>query len=253
MLDDSEAPTRLQALHTDEAIADRIASAGNHSYVGDFILGAVDGTVTTFAIVASAAGAGLSSGIAIVLGLANVLADGFSMAAGNYLSARSTEQIVERARRIEHMHIDRIPAGEREEIRQIFAAKGFEGELLDEIVNVITQDKQQWVDTMVTEEWGLPQQAPSATRAAVSTMVAFMVAGMVPLAPLLLGIGRPTADTFQSCAVLTGITFFVIGVARGRFVDGHPWRCGFETLLIGGLAATVAYVVGVMLRTLVGV
>ncbi len=253
MLDDSDLPSRLEALHTDEAIAARIAASSGHNYVGDFILGAVDGTVTTFAIVASAAGAGLSNGIAIVLGLANVLADGLSMAAGNYLNARATEQIVERARRIEQMHIDKIPEGEREEIRQIFAAKGFDGELLDEIVDVITRDKQQWIDTMVTEEWGLPQEAPSAKRAALATMVAFMAAGMIPLSPLLIAIGKPTAETFQACAIVTGITFFLIGVARGRFVDGHPWRCGFETLLIGGLAATVAYMVGVWLHALVGV
>ena len=84
----------LQSEHTTEAIARRLTAAKSHSYLGDFVLGAVDGAVTTFAIVAGAAGAGLSNGVVLVLGLANVLADGFSMAAGNFLRARSDQQVL---------------------------------------------------------------------------------------------------------------------------------------------------------------
>src|SRR5215203_7022243 len=106
----------LHQEHTHEAIARRIAAATQHNYLGDFILGAVDGAVTTFAIVAGGAGANLSNGVVLVLGLANVLADGVSMAAGNYLKARSDLQLLERFRRMEEMHIEQIPQGEREEI-----------------------------------------------------------------------------------------------------------------------------------------
>src|SRR5688572_7955123 len=110
------APTqdRLLSDHTPEAIARRLARATSHSYLGDFVLGAVDGAVTTFAIVAGSAGAGLSAGIVLVLGLANLLADGFSMAAGNFLRARSEHQVLDRFRRMEERHIDEIPEGERE-------------------------------------------------------------------------------------------------------------------------------------------
>ena len=115
----------------------------------------MDGTVTTFAVVAGVAGAGLPRGVAIILGMANLLADGFSMAAGNYLSTKTDRELVDRARRVEEMHVEQVPDGEREEVRQIFAAKGFEGQILDEIVNVITTDRRRWVDTMLTEELGL--------------------------------------------------------------------------------------------------
>ena len=155
----------LKREHTDEAIARRLAAAKSHSYLGDFVLGAVDGAVTTFAIVAGAAGAGLSNGIVLVLGLANVLADGFSMAAGNFLRARSDQQLLEQFRLMEEAHIDRIPEGEREEIRQIFRGKGFDGEMLERVVQVITEDRQQWVNTMLTEEWGLRLEPPSPWRA----------------------------------------------------------------------------------------
>src|SRR5688572_31490802 len=102
-------PEALHDDHTREAIAQRLARATRHSYVGDFILGAVDGAVTTFAIVAGAAGAGLSNGVVLVLGIANVLADGFSMAAGNFLRARTDQQLLEQMRRAEEQHIDAIP------------------------------------------------------------------------------------------------------------------------------------------------
>ncbi|MFT5522160.1 MAG: VIT1/CCC1 family predicted Fe2+/Mn2+ transporter, partial [Pirellulaceae bacterium] len=166
----------LLQLHTDEAIAHRL-SAKTHSYLGDFILGAVDGAVTTFAIVAGAAGAGLSSGVAVVLGVANVLADGFSMAAGNYLKARADHQTVDHCRRIEAMHIERVPDGEREEVRQIFRNKGFEGELLERVVTVITNDRDLWINTMLIEELGLQLEPPHPVRAAASTMFAFVIAG----------------------------------------------------------------------------
>src|SRR4051812_41805137 len=174
----------LHEEHTPQAIAARIAAARQHSYLGDFILGAIDGTVTTFAIVAGVAGAGMPRGAAIVLGLANVLADGFSMAVSNYSKSHADRQVVDRIRLEEEMHIQEIPEGEREEIRQIFSRKGFEGPLLDEIVEVITRDRKQWVDTMLTEEWGLQLESPSPIRSAVSTFAAFVLAGMVPLVPL---------------------------------------------------------------------
>lgn len=247
-----EQAAALVAMHTPEAIERRIASARQHSYLGDFVLGAVDGTVTTFAVVAGTAGAGLSSGVAIVLGLANVAADGFSMAVSNYLKSRADRQIVDRFRTMEEMHIDEIPDGEREEIRQIFAGKGFDGPILDEIVRVITRDRQQWVDTMLTEEWGLQLESPSPLRAALTTFVAFVMAGLIPLAPLFFAAWFAASETFFVSAVLTGITFFSIGVIRGRLADRNTLRTGVETLAIGGTAAALAYLVGVWLKSIAG-
>ena len=242
--------SELQRAHTQEAIAERIQAAAHHSYLGDFVLGAVDGAVTTFAIVAGAAGAELSSGVALVLGAANVLADGFSMAASNFLKARSDQELVDRFRRMEEMHIDRIPDAEREEIRQIFAAKGFEGSMLDKIVETITNDRQRWVDTMLTEEWGLRLSSPIPWRAGAITFIAFVIAGLVPLLPLIPAIRQPADRSFVISSVLTGITFFVIGYIRGKTVEHNPWRTGLETVLIGGSAAALAYLVGKWLHSL---
>jgi VIT1/CCC1 family predicted Fe2+/Mn2+ transporter len=239
----------LEELHTPHAIAERLAAAAEHSYQRDFVLGAVDGTVTTFAVVSGVAGAEMSSAVAIVLGFANLLADGFSMAASNFLSTRTDREVLQRARQIEEMHIEQVPEGEREEIRQIFAGKGFEGALLERVVDVITQDPRRWVDTMLTEEMGLQLEKPSPIRAAASTFVAFVVAGFVPLIPFVLFRLTPTA-TFVMSTVLTFLTFLVIGALKGLVVN-RPWLAsGLETLIVGGTAAALAYGVGVLLRGL---
>lgn len=241
-------PPNLHDEHTQEAIARRLKAATRHSYLGDFVLGAVDGAVTTFAIVAGAAGANLSNSIVLVLGLANVLADGLSMAAGNFLRAKSDRQLLDQMRLKEEQHIEAIPEGEREEVRQIFAAKGFEGEVLQKIVEVITHDRRQWVNTMLTEEWGLRLETPSPWKAGLATFVAFLLAGLVPLIPALVNLRGDANLTFIYSSILTGLTFFGIGVIRGRVLDGRPLMAGVETFCIGGGAAALAYLVGLLLE-----
>jgi VIT1/CCC1 family predicted Fe2+/Mn2+ transporter len=236
--------------HTQEAIAQRLAASTRHSYLGDFVLGAVDGAITTFAIVSGSVGAGLSNGVVVVLGLANVLADGLSMAAGNFLRARSEQLVLDRFRRMEEMHIDRIPEGEREEIRQIFQGKGFEGDMLERVVRVITKDRKQWVDTMLTEEWGLQLRPPEPWRAGVTTFIAFVLAGLVPLMPMMVAMRAESRSMFVVSSLLTGVTFYIVGFVRGKVVDRRPWASGIETLIIGGLAAGVAFLVGKALEHL---
>jgi len=238
-------PEHLESTHTADAIAARLGAVGHHSYLGDFVLGAIDGAVTTFAVVAGVSGAQLPNSVAIILGMANLCADGFSMAVSNFLSARTEVQVVDRVRRIEEKHIDTIPAGEREEIRQIFAAKGFSGELLEGIVDTITNDRKRWVDTMITEEFGLQLERPSPWRAGLSTFTAFVLAGFLPLIPFTLPHSLLAERQFQSSAVITGLTFFLIGAAKGRIVHRSILWSGFETLLVGSLAAALAYLVGV--------
>jgi VIT1/CCC1 family predicted Fe2+/Mn2+ transporter len=239
---------KLADAHTPWAIAERLERATEHSYLGDFVLGAVDGTVTTFAVVAGVAGAGMPTGVAIVLGLANLLADGFSMAVGNYLSTETERHVTEHARRREERHIDEFPEGEREEIRQIFAAKGFSGELLEQIVETITDDRRRWVDTMLTDELGLRLETPSPLRAGLTTFAAFALAGFIPLAPLIALRQVAPGRVFLISTVATAATFFAIGLAKGWIVHRPLLRSGLETLFVGGAAAALAYLVGAILK-----
>ena len=237
----------LHAQHKAEVIETRLAAAKQNSYLGDAVLGAIDGCVTTFAVVAGATGAALPASVAIVLGLANLLADGFSMAASNYQRAKSEHEWLAHARAIEEMHVREVPEGEREEVRQIFFAKGFEGELLEQIVHVITQDRKLWVDTMLTEELGLRLDLPRPGVAAFTTFVGFCAAGMMPLLPYLLP-GFPPSSVFAASVAVAAAVFFSIGVFKGQVLQHPRLKSGMETLLVGGAAAGLAYLVGILLR-----
>jgi VIT1/CCC1 family predicted Fe2+/Mn2+ transporter len=204
------------------------------------------------AVVAGAVGGGFSGVVIIVLGFANLLADGFSMAVSNYQGTKSQLERVEEARRSEERQIRKIPAGEREEIRQIFAAKGFSGETLERVVETISNDPRLWVGTMLTEELGLEAEGPNPLRAALATGAAFLVVGLLPLIPFL--IPNLTADTrCRASAVAAVFAFFAVGAAKGIVLKRPVLRSGVETLLTGGGAALLAYVVGSWLRATFGV
>ncbi len=239
--------SRLEHDHTAEAIAERISST-RHNYVRDWIYGGIDGAVTTFAVVSGVAGAELSAVVILILGFANLVADGFSMAASNFLGTRAEHDDYKRLEKIEYRHIEVAPEGEREEVRQIYRDKGFEGEALERAVELITSDKERWVKTMLTEEYGLPAEVRSPWIAGLSTFSAFIVCGLVPLLPYLLKAGR----SFLISSILTGITFFVIGSVKSRWSTATWLRSGLETLLVGALAASLSYVVGVLLKGLAG-
>ncbi len=239
--------------HSPKAISERLAAGPRPSYLKDFVYGGIDGAVTTFAVVSGVAGAGLSPAVVIVLGLANLLADGFSMAVSNFLATRADLQEREKTRAQEHLEIDHHPEGEREEVRQIYARKGFRGEQLEHAVAVITADRERWVDTMLQEEHGLGLQPGGAVRAALTTFAAFFCVGALPLITFLVNWWAPGtfARPFLWSSVLTGVAFFAVGALKGRFVN-HPWhRSGLETAAVGAVAAALAYGVGLLLRDLV--
>jgi VIT1/CCC1 family predicted Fe2+/Mn2+ transporter len=249
MMDDER---ELVAEHQPAAIRRRLATEQEPSYLAAAVLGAIDGCVTTFAVVAGATGGGFAPVVVIVLGFANLIADGFSMAASNYLSIKSQREQVETARLREELHITRIPEGEREEIRQIFAQKGFSDVVLQRIVDTITGNHRLWVETMLTEELQLPARSPDPLRSGLATFLAFVLVGLVPLAPFLLP-GLPPAQAFAGSAVATALAFFAVGVAKGLALRRPPLRSGLETLLLGGAAAGLAYIVGYWLRVSIGV
>ena len=249
----SSTPERdLGAEHRLDAIRARLARPRGEGPLGDFVLGGVDGVVTTFAVVAGSAGGGLSAAAVIILGLANLVADGFSMAVSNYLGTRSRQQEVSRARRDEAWQLEADPEGEREEIRQIFARKGFEGALLDRIVAVITGDRKVWIDTMLAEELKLSEVSTHPLRAALATFAAFSLCGFIPLLPFMLGQGR-FETLFRVSALLAAATFFAIGIGKGEVLGLPRFRSGLQTLAIGGVAAALAYATGLLLHSVVGI
>lgn len=242
----------LYTEHEPERIRERLERGHRHSYLGDAVLGGIDGSVTTFAVVAGTVGGGFPASVAIVLGFANLLADGFSMAASNYQASKTEREQLERARRHEQHHIATVPEGEREEVRQIYAAKGFSGEALEHVVETITADERLWVDTMLTDELGLRLTPPRPLRAATATFAAFLLVGLIPLIPYLVP-GLDSRSVFTASCVMTGAAFFVVGSVKGHVLGVPRWRAGLETFLTGGIAAVLAYLVGAWLRATFGI
>lgn len=246
-----EIPRALREQHEPEAVRRRLSAPPVQSLLGDAVLGGIDGCVTTFAVVAGAAGGDLPHAVIVVLGFANLTADGFSMAASNYLNMKSRRDEVRKARREEEAHIALIPQGEREEIRQIFRKKGFDGRVLEEIVDVITRDDELWIKTMLTEEHGLMPEDRRPLQAGLATFAAFVSVGLTPLLPFLsprLAGGRELAMS----AGLTALAFLAVGLLKGRILRASMLRSGLETLAIGGAAAALAYGSALLIRRLYG-
>lgn len=236
----------LEHEHTPEAIRDRLDEGPRQSYVRDWIYGGIDGVVTTFAIVSGVVGGNLERSVVIILGVANLIPDGFSMAASNYSGTKSEVEEWNKLREVEQRHIRIAPQGEREEVRGIFRRKGFSGHDLDRAVEVITADDELWVRTMLTDEYGLAAEVRSPMRAAISTFTAFVICGAVPLVPFVLG----ASNAFPVALALTLTVFFLIGAAKSLWSVRSWWRSATETLLIGSLAASLAYLIGFLLRGL---
>jgi len=234
--------------HSAEAIHDRLLAGPSHNYLRDWIYGGIDGSVTTFAVVGGVVGAQLSPWTILILGFANLFADGFSMAASNFLGTKAELDDWRRLEAIENRHIDLTPEGEREEVKQIFQLKGFEGEDLRRMVALVTSDRQRWIHTMLAEEYGLPREVRSPWIAAVSTFTAFLVCGLVPLLPYLLGLPQ----SLSVSTVATGIVFFAIGSAKSKWSTTSWWQSGLTTFLVGAMAATLAYATGLLFKILLG-
>jgi VIT1/CCC1 family predicted Fe2+/Mn2+ transporter len=220
----------------------------------DFIYGSIDGAVTTFAIVAGIVGASLPAGIILILGFANLFADGFSMAAANYQASKARNEFVQMKRRQEEWEIDNLAEQERDEIREIYREKGFKDELLEDVVRIITSRRKVWVDTMMKEELGLIEDEKNSIDSSVSTFIGFNIIGLIPLIPfmifMIIGIDQNSeAFTYSTISVLAA--FFLVGMIKGKMVKKSMMRSGIITLIIGGIAAIVAYLVGYGLNFLV--
>lgn len=236
----------IEHSHHSEDIMQRLSIKPKRNYLRDWIYGGIDGAVTTFAIVSSVKGANLATSVVLILGFANIIADGFSMAAANYLGTRSEKEEYDYYERYERQQVRRIPAGEAEEVRQIYSRKGLEGIVLEKTVEHITADEDLWVDTMMQEEYGLSPILRSPWKSAWATFLSFMLCGLCPLLPFVLRL----ADPFFWSTISVGIVFLVVGALKSLVSIEPMYKSALLTLAVGSVAAALAYGVGVLLRGL---
>ena len=221
-------------------------------YIGDFIFGGLDGIITTFAVVSGVVGANLGSSVILILGLANLFADGFSMAVGAYLSSKSEDEYYQKERQRELWEIENYPAGEKKELHEIYLHKGYSPEEADQLLAIQTSSKERWVSAMMIDELGMLEDDRSPVTSGIITFLAFLIAGTVPLLVYIAGLFLPISSNqaFKISILLSGIALFCLGAGKVFVTRQNPIRSGLEMLLVGGLAAGVAYAVGALLRSL---
>ncbi len=222
-----------------------------YNWVSDFVYGGIDGAVTTFAVVAGVEGASLSTGIILILGFANLFADGFSMAVGKYSSDKAEIEEYEKIKKLEYRHLKEKPEHEREEIREIMEGYGFKGKDLKRAVEVITSDEDAWVDLMMRNEFNMTLENINPFLGGLATFVSFILIGFIPLMSYVFKDFIGFGDAFLLTCVLTSLALFTVGAVKSRFTVRNWILCGLETALIGGFAAFIAYFIGVMLQGLV--
>lgn len=221
-------------------------------YLGEFVYGGIDGSITTFAVVAGAAGAHLDSGIVIVLGMANLLADGFSMSVGAYLSHQSDRDGYRKQRRSLANLIIRQPQEARQKLSAAFQKKGLEGDLLDQVVDTVSDRPEIWEESLAADQVSIHPSRKSPFSAAGVTFVAFLLVGLVPLLVYLWDFFQPLQRSlFTMSCILTGFSFLAIGWLKSTVTATSVWRGILETLLLGTIAALLAYWVGYFLESLI--
>jgi VIT1/CCC1 family predicted Fe2+/Mn2+ transporter len=221
-------------------------------YIHDIVYGGNDGIVTTFAVVAGTVGAAMPDYVIVILGLANLLADAFSMGTGSFLSLKSERDQYWRLRAEEAKEIESIPEMERAEIRYFFAKKGLKGDALDRLVESVTSDKKIWLDMMMSEEHNMTEdQSGKPIAHGAMTFLSFCVFGSIPLLPYLFGI--EPVQRFPVAIVSTVVSLILLGISRSFVTQQRLYRGALEVVTIGASGAFIAYGVGVALRSIVGV
>lgn len=243
--------------YTHKELANHLRKEHNISafstYLQEIVYGGNDGIVTTFAVVAGFAGANISSAngmgymTVLLFGLANLFADGASMGLGNLLSLRSEQDRYRKEREKEELEIERSRDLEMAETRELLMSKGFSGRDAEQLVELYSKNKEYWADFMMRYE--LEMNDPSSENAwltGLATFIAFMSFGFIPLIPYVVFGNNPS--TFSYACIATVTALFLLGVLRYLITKSSLIRSVGEILFIGGLSASIAFVVGTFFK-----
>jgi DNA damage-binding protein 1 len=222
------------------------------------IFGGLDGILTSFAIVAGAAGGNLSTGVVLILGFSNIFADALSMGIGEFLSSKAENEWILSERRREQWELENYPEGEIKEMIEIYTSRGMSEQDADMVVRTMAKYEEFFVDVMMAQELELqvPEEdhVTESMREGVVMFCSFAFFGTMPLLGYVLFpalIPHMTQDElFISACLVTGIVLFLMGAVKSLFCVTPWWISGSETLLLGGACATVAFTIGQLLQRL---
>jgi len=216
----------------------------------DVILGGQDGLVNMLGIALGVVAAGGSTHVLIVTGIAASITESISMGAVAYTSFGSDRDFYLAMKKREQHDISSRPEEEREEIKEIYAAKGFQGRLLDEVVSTITSNRETWVSTMMDEELHLqPVEQRSLVKSAVVVTVATLVGHFIPLVPFMVVARTPA---IIAAIALSAVTLFAVGVYSAKTLVGDWRKSGIQMVAIGLGAAALGFLIGRLFHTVAG-
>ena len=209
--------------------------------VRDIVIGMSDGLTVPFALAAGISGAGAATNIVVTAGLAEIAAGSLAMGLGGYLAARTDVEHYETERQREIDETEQVPEKEKSEVAEIFREYGLSEAELKPVVNALSKNQKNWVDFMMRFELGLEQPDPKrASRSALTIALSYIAGGMIPLSPYML-ISNLNTALWVSVGV-TLLALFLFGFFKGRFTGLNPFVSGGQTVLVGGLAAAVAFI-----------
>jgi predicted membrane protein (TIGR00267 family) len=224
-------------------------SAGGHreahrqsNWLRDVILGGQDGLVNILGIILGVIAGGGSDTVLLVTGFAAAITESISMGAVGYTSSISERDYYEAEKAREVSEIATVPEAERQEIRDIYAAKGFSGKLLEDVVDTITTNRDTWLATMMDEELHLqPVQTIEILRTSVVITIATLVGHLIPLIPFMV-LSRTPALILA--IVLSGLVLFGVGVYSAVTLVGDWRKSGLRMVAIGLGAAAIGFFIG---------
>ena len=213
------------------------------------VLGFLDGLVSNFCLVMGVAGGTGEPHLIFLAGIAGLLAGSFSMATGEYASMRAQRDSYENDIAKEAIELAEWPEEELEELNLIYRAKGLSEDEADKISRRVMADPEVALDTMAREEVGLdPSSLGSPWSAAFSSLLAFSLGALVPILPFVLTVNSdPTPNIVFLSAGLSGFLLIVLGGILAFLSGNRIWVGSIRMLLLGGLAATVTYTVGLLI------
>lgn len=218
-------------------------------YIKSIVYGGIDGIITTFAVVTGAAGANLSSGVIIILGFANLIADGISMAVGDYLSSKSENEFTSKQKAKHKQKLKENSKEEKEKTVKLFINKGFSKEDSKHLAETYSHNTNAWLDFKLKEELDIIEDDNSPIRNALATFFSFIFFGFMPLLIYVISLITLIEDNSKLLVsvIITGITMFLLGALKSMFSTKHWLRSGLEILVLGGVAAFVAFGIGKLL------
>lgn len=210
--------------------------------VRDVVIGMSDGLTVPFALAAGLSGAVSSSHVVVVAGLAEIAAGSIAMGLGGFLAARSDAEHFEQELRREDTEVETIPEAEATEVVDIFQHYGITQEECQPVVDALRRKPTAWVEFMMRFELGLEEPDPGrALRSALTIAFAYIAGGLVPLSPYLFVSQIHSAFLFSVVTTLTAL--FVFGFVKARYTGAPTLRGAVQTLIIGALAASAAYLI----------